>query len=108
MEWTTPSEYISDWLTAHRGYWDPYYAGAHPIRYDDPQYQVNQILAGFNPVYSALYRAGAQNAMASDYAKDRNWSGIVRYPGASDFGGYRSVGSAGQMIVSDTIRRLYR
>lgn len=114
MQWTTPADWfwdhVYDWLDLDsiRGYWDPYYAGGHPIRYDDPQYQFNQVMAGINPAYSALYRAGAQNAMASDYAKNRDWSGIVTYPGASDFGGYRSVGSAGHMIVSESIRRLYR
>lgn len=98
---------VSDWLSSTRGYWDPYYAGRHPIRADDPQYKFNQFMAGVSPTYGSLYRAGSEASFLSDYGHNRGWNYVVTYPGMSSYGGWQSVGY-GTRIVSENIKRLYR
>lgn len=95
------------WLMAYRGYWDPYYAGGHPVRADSSQYAFNQFMAGVSPAYAQFYRAGGESAFLSDYGSNRNWNGVVTYPGMSTYGGWHSLGS-GTRIVSENITRLYR
>lgn len=87
-----------------------YNLGGTPLRYDSGLYQKSQMLASLDPtgIYRSLYSAGAQYAQARDYSKNRpSWGGVVKYPGASSFGGYQSTGSA-LSYTSKNIMRLYR
>jgi hypothetical protein len=91
----------------YRGYWDPYYAGYNPVRYDDPQYAFNQMMASLSPLYGSLYRFGGEQAMMDQYAKNRDWSGVVQHPGITSFGGWQTLGHAA-WTLSQNIERLYR
>lgn len=90
-----------------RGYWDPYYAGYNPVKYDSPQYAVNQMMSSISPVYGSLYRFGGNQAVMDQYARNRNWSGIVQHPGSTQFGGWQDAGQA-TWTISKNIKRLYR
>lgn len=98
---------VHDWLSSTRGYWDPYYAGYNPVRYDSPQYAFNQVMSQISPVYGSLYKFGGNQAMMDQYGRNRDWNGIVQHPGSTDYGGWQNLGQAA-WTLSQNVTRLYR
>lgn len=100
-------EVFHDWIMSARGYWDPYYAGYNQVRYDSPQYAVNQVMSQISPTYGALYRFGGGQAVMAQYGSNRNWNGIVQHPGSTSYGGWQEVGHAA-WTLSKNVARLYK